>query len=108
MSAYVISEVSVRNPALVERYREVAAASIAHHGGSYLVRGARPIAVEGRWPNDELSVIVEFPSMTKLRTWYRSPEYAEALELRPDAIERRLLFIEGVAQEGVKNSDHTP
>ena len=95
MPAYVISEVSVRDPELMERYRELAARSIALHGGRYLVRGARPVAAEGRWAADERSVIVEFPSMEQLRTWYGSPEYARALEIRPDALERRLLFVDG-------------
>lgn len=97
MSAYVISEVRARDPELIELYRTLAAASIARHGGRYLVRGARPVAAEGRWNNDEEAVVVEFPSMAALRAWYRSPDYAEALALRPDALERRLLFMEGVA-----------
>jgi uncharacterized protein (DUF1330 family) len=40
-------------------------------------------------------VIVEFPSMERLRDWYASPEYAEALEIRQTALARRLLFVEG-------------
>jgi len=99
MAAYVISEVSGRDEELLERYRAIAADSIARHGGRYLVRGARPVAAEGHWPQDERSVIVEFPSMAALQTWYRSPEYAEALAIRQDALERRLLFVEGVAPE---------
>ena len=59
------------------------------------VPGARPVAAEGRWPADERLVIVEFPTMDQLRTWYSSPEYARALAIRPDALERRLLFIDG-------------
>ena len=95
MAAYVISEVSARDPELLERYRDLAARSIHRHGGRYLVRGARPVAAEGRWPADERVVIVEFPSMQQLRTWYHSPEYAPALAIRPDALERRLLFVDG-------------
>lgn len=91
----MISEVSFRDPELAQRYRTLAADSIAHHGGRYLVRGARPLAVEGRWPDDERAVIVRFPSMDAARAWYRSADYAEALAIRPDALERRLLFVEG-------------
>jgi uncharacterized protein (DUF1330 family) len=32
-----------------------------------------------------------------LREWYASPEYAEALKARQTAIDRRLIFVEGVA-----------
>jgi uncharacterized protein (DUF1330 family) len=41
--------------------------------------------------------VVEFPSMQRLREWYASPEYAKALEVRQTALDRRLIFVEGVA-----------
>jgi uncharacterized protein (DUF1330 family) len=95
MAAYAISEVEVLDEAQAERYRELAAASIAQYGGRYIVRGARPQVPEGEWPLDERVVIVEFPSMARLREWYASSEYAEALAIRQTALARRLLFVEG-------------
>ena len=95
MAAYAISEVEVLDEAQAERYRELAAASISQYGGRYLVRGARPQVPEGEWPLDERVVIVEFPTLERLREWYASPEYAEALEMRQTALARRLLFVEG-------------
>ncbi len=50
---------------------------------------------EGEWPLDERVVIVEFPSPERLREWYASPEYAEALHVRQTALARRLPFVEG-------------
>jgi uncharacterized protein (DUF1330 family) len=41
-------------------------------------------------------VVVEFPSMERLREWYASPEYAEALKVRRTALYRRLIFVEGL------------
>ena len=38
MSAYVISEVDVRDATGFEAYRTIAAKAIAHYGGRYLVR----------------------------------------------------------------------
>ncbi len=41
---------------------------------------------------------MEFPTMADARRWYASPEYAEALAVRRSgALERQLLFVEGVA-----------
>lgn len=97
MVAYAISEVEVFDEAEAGRYRELAAATIAQYGGRYLVRGARPQVPEGEWPLDERVVIVEFPSMERLREWYASPEYAEALEIRERALGRRLIFVDGGA-----------
>ena len=45
-------------------------------------------------------VIAEFPSMARAHEWYRSPEYAKALELRQTALHRRLIFVDGVPPEG--------
>jgi uncharacterized protein (DUF1330 family) len=96
MPAYVISEVEVRDPEAMERYRTSAARSIAQYGGRYLVRGGQAETVEGGPPARTL-IIVEFPSMARLREWYASPEYAEALRERRTALDRRLVFVEGIA-----------
>jgi uncharacterized protein (DUF1330 family) len=99
VAAYVISEVEIFDEELGQRYQELAAASIARYGGRYLVRGARPQAPEGEWSPDERVVLVEFPDMRRLREWYASPEYAEALAISRAALGRRLLFVEGEAAQ---------
>jgi uncharacterized protein (DUF1330 family) len=96
MSAYAISEVEIRDQAAMEAYRSLAAQTIAQYGGRYLVRGGAAEVVEGG-PPPKTIIIVEFPSMERLREWYASPEYAEALKLRQTALERRLMFVEGTA-----------
>ena len=95
MAAYVISEVEMLDETQGRRYRELAAASIARHGGRYLARGATPVVAEGNWPANTRIVIVEFPSMDRLRAWYVSADYAEALAVRQTALDRRLLFVDG-------------
>jgi len=95
MSAYVISELEVLDPVAIETYRTLAARSIAQYGGRYLVRGGAAEAAEGGPPPKNI-VVVEFPSMARLREWYASPEYAEALKVRRTALDRRLIFVEGV------------
>ena len=95
MSAYVISEVDVRDAAGFEAYRTIAAPTIAQYGGRYLVRGGAAVAAEGG-PAPKNIIVVEFPSMERLREWYASAEYAEALKVRATALDRRLIFVEGV------------
>jgi|SRR5271166_760147 len=95
MAAYAISEVEILDEAQARRYGELAEASIAQYGGRYLARGARPQVPEGEWPLHERVVIVEFPTLERLREWYASPEYAEARQIRETALARRLLFVEG-------------
>jgi uncharacterized protein (DUF1330 family) len=97
MTAYVLSEVAIRDEESAARYRLRAEVSIAKYGGRYLVRGGLIDVAEGDWPAQQRVVVVEFPSMQRAREWYASPEYAEALAVRRDALERRLIFVEGVA-----------
>lgn len=96
MTAYVISEVEMVDEVAGARYRELAAASIARHGGRYLVRGAEPFVPEGEWSAAERVVVVEFPDPATARAWYDSTDYAEALAVSRSALRRRLLFVEGV------------
>jgi len=96
VAAYVISEVEMLNEELGQRYRELAAASIARYGGCYLVRGAQPEVPEGEWSRAQRVVVVKFSTMERLREWYASPEYAEARAIASTALTRRLLFVGGV------------
>jgi uncharacterized protein (DUF1330 family) len=96
MSAYVISEVEMRDAAGFETYRTIAAKTIAQYGGRYLVRGGGASVIEGG-PPPKTVIVVEFPTMQRLREWYASPEYAEALKVRRTALDRRLIFVQGVA-----------
>jgi uncharacterized protein (DUF1330 family) len=95
MGAYVISDVEVLDPASMAAYRSLAQAAIAKYGGRYIVRGGAIDVVEGDWAPKQI-VIVEFPSLERAREWYRSAEYAEALKLRETALDRRLIFVDGV------------
>lgn len=94
MVAYAISEVEVLDEELADRYRLLAQRSIEQYDGRYIVRGAQPQAAEGEWPSAQRMVIVAFPTMQRLREWYASPEYAEALQVRETALTRRLLFVD--------------
>jgi uncharacterized protein (DUF1330 family) len=95
MAAYVISDVEFLDRALVENYRTLAQAAIAKYGGRYLVRGGTIEPVEGDWAPSNV-IIVEFPTMARAREWYRSAEYAGALEISRRALRRRLIFVDGV------------
>jgi uncharacterized protein (DUF1330 family) len=96
MPAYIISDLTVKDAETMEIYRTRAAASIAHHGGRYLVRGGEINSLEGGW-NPSAIVVAEFPDIERARAWYHSPEYAHALEVRDAALTRRLILVDGVA-----------
>ena len=95
MSAYVISEVTIRDQEAVARYKPVAKRSVLAFGGQYLARDVAPETLEGAFAPDERIVILSFPDTQAARAWYASDAYAEALSLAGDALDRRLFIVEG-------------
>ena len=69
-------------------------AVIAQYGGRYVVRGGAAALIEGDGPLHR-QVILEFPDMAALKTWYSSPEYAPLLALRQRTAHTRVIFVEG-------------
>ncbi len=99
MPAYLISDVTVRDPGAFQIYRTRAAASIAKYGGRYLVRGGEVAPLEGSW-SPRTIIIVEFDSVEQAQTWYHSPEYAVALDIREAALNRNLILVDGTSGAG--------
>lgn len=87
--AYLLSEMSPRDPEALADYRAIAAKSIDLHG----MRGAPVDTLEGDWPIDTRVVLVEFPSRAHLDRWYASSDYAPALQLGETALDRRLVAV---------------
>lgn len=97
MAAYLISDVTAKDPQAFETYRSRAAASIKRHGGRYLARGGAVTSLEGNW-SPRTIIVVEFPDKEHAEAWYRSPDYAEALAVRDVALSRNLILVEGVGE----------
>ena len=95
MSAYVIAEIEITDPAAYEDYRKQVPGVIAKYGGKYVVRGGKVEPMEGGWSPKRLAV-VEFPSLQQALKWYRSPEYAPLIKTRQKAARGKLIIVEGV------------
>jgi uncharacterized protein (DUF1330 family) len=94
MSAYVIAEIEVVDPAAYEDYRKQVLAVVTKFGGKFIVRGGKIEPKEGGWTPKRL-VVVEFPSMAQAQKWYDSPEYAPLIKLRQKASKGKLILVEG-------------
>ena len=94
MAAYVIGEITVTDPEGYEKYRANAGATVAAHGGRYLVRGGPTEAVEGEPPRGRV-VVLEFPDLAAARAWYESEDYGEVLPIRLATSESRVFLAEG-------------
>lgn len=95
MPAYWIARVSVTDEDAYRQYAARATEAIAAHGGEFLARGGRYVALEG--PARPRNVVARFPSVEAAETCYRSPLYQEALGFAEGACERELVIVEGVA-----------
>jgi len=95
MAAYLIADVQVKDPKKYDEYRTQVAPTVARHGGRFIVRGGRNEVLEGDWSVQRL-VVIEFPSMDALKTWYNSPEYKPLIALRQSASSGDLVAVEGV------------
>jgi uncharacterized protein (DUF1330 family) len=95
MPAYVAVQITVNDPVVYERYKELAPPSIRQYGGRYIIRGGRVETLEGTW-NPKRFVMLEFPDMASARAWWSSPEYAEAKALRQSCAGTEMILVEGL------------
>jgi uncharacterized protein (DUF1330 family) len=95
MPAYVIVDVTVTDPVLMDEYRKQVPATLAKYGGRFVVRGGAHQTIEGSWTPNRL-VVLEFPSMEQAKRWYDGEEYREPKALRLRAGHANLVMVEGV------------
>jgi uncharacterized protein (DUF1330 family) len=94
MPAYLIADVTVKDPDRYRDYVRQVPATLEPYGGRFIARGGAVDPLEGGWRPGRL-VIIEFPSVERARAWYDSPEYASARQLRWDTSDGRLVIVDG-------------
>ena len=95
MSAYVIVDINIHDPAGYEKYKQLAASTVEAYGGKYVARGGATEVFEGAWTPGRL-VILEFESIEQARTWLDSPEYGPPKALRHQTATTNMVVVEGV------------
>ena len=95
MSAYMIVDVEVTDPAGYEEYRTQVPATLEPYQGRFLVRGGAVQVFEGDWPAQRI-VVLEFPSADQAKAWYGSPAYQRILPIRRRCARSKLLLVEGL------------
>ena len=81
MTAYVIVQTYVSDPAGMEEHKRLAYDAAQKSGGKYLSRGGAMEHVEGDWDVPRL-VLLEFPSAARAKEFYESPDYTAARKAR--------------------------
>jgi len=94
MPAYGIALVNITDPEKYQEYAKLAGPATAKYGGKFVARGVVDSVIEGQGPYSRVAV-VEFPTLEAAKTFYNSPEYAEAKAKRKDAADFNMLIVEG-------------
>ena len=94
MPAYVINDMEVTDPGLLEEYKTLSPATVSRYGGRFLARGGQVETLEGTWSPKRV-VILEFPSVAEARAWLESPDYATARRLRQQASTSNIIVVKG-------------
>ena len=97
MAAYLIADIEVFDSAGFAEYQQKVPATIAAYGGRYLVRGGATEVLEGTW-SPRRCVVLEFPNLAQLKTWYASPEYRPLIAIRERTTKSNLVITEGIQQ----------
>ena len=97
MSIYVIATVKVLDESVLEAYGAIAAPLVEQYGGEYLARSSNPESLEGSWPDDRDTVLMRWPSRDAFLSFWNSPEYEKAKEIRKGAVELNNVIIEADA-----------
>jgi len=95
MAAYLIVDVTVKDPAGYEQYRAGVPVLIRKHGGEYLVRGGALEVVEGTWKPNRV-VVLRFPDRKSAAAFMDDPEYRPLKELRHRVARTDMVLVDGV------------
>jgi uncharacterized protein (DUF1330 family) len=95
MSAYVIVEIDVTDSVGYEEYKKRAGATVAQHGGKYIVRGGKTEVLEGDWKPKRI-VVLQFESMQRAKEWLNCEEYREPRKMRHRTAKTNMILVEGV------------
>ncbi|UTD28882.1 DUF1330 domain-containing protein [Bradyrhizobium sp. WD16] len=86
MTALVIVEARLKNPAKMAEYSAAAAPIVAAFGGEFIHR-AKYVETLGGSPTPHGLGILRFSSADAARIWFNSPEYQAIVPLREEAAE---------------------
>ncbi|MEM1264363.1 MAG: DUF1330 domain-containing protein [Pseudomonadota bacterium] len=97
MPAILMADIDVTDPEAYEHYKAGTPAILRRFGGRYLSLAGATKVYEGEWQMHR-TVIIEFPSMDMLDSFYHSEEYQALCEIRWKSADSRMVAIETLAE----------
>ena len=93
MPAFLIADIEVQDEDTYTAYRSANPDIVNQYGGRYVALGGQVEVLEGDW-HPRRTVIIEFPDMAALKSFYDSEEYSKLRESRWRSADSRLVAIE--------------
>ena len=94
MAAYVIANLTIKNPDAYAEYSKQVPETVSRWAGRFIVRGGAVETLDGDWSPKRL-VVIEFPDLETARNWYGSDEYQAILPIRLANSEGAVILAEG-------------
>lgn len=94
MPTYVISMMSIHDPATYRKYTALTPAIVKDYGGRFLTRGEEVTTLEGEAFTNRM-VILEFPSRERAEAWFKDERYVEAVKFRHASSTARVILQDG-------------
>ena len=95
MPAYCLFDIrAVHDQAAMDRYVAEVPATVARHGGEYVVVGGPWQVVEGDW-RPAYPVLIRFDDLEAANRWYESDDYRALKALRLGAVTSDAVFFAG-------------
>ncbi|PJK30005.1 DUF1330 domain-containing protein [Minwuia thermotolerans] len=93
MTAHVSVQIRIKDRAKLKEYASQAPATVAAHGGRFIVRGNVTEVLSG---NADLDVVamIEFPDAETARRWYNSAEYQALIPIREQGADMVFALVE--------------
>lgn len=92
-NAYIVGQITVKNPELWAEYCSKVPATVAPWGGELVFRGKQVAALAGASQHPDI-VVIRFPDLAALDSWFSSAAYQSLIPLRQRAAEVLLLSYE--------------
>jgi len=94
MVAYIVARVAITDAGKMKAYQALTPAAITKHGGKFIARGGDVVTLEGDEETRRV-VVIEFPDMAAAKTFWASPEYAEAKAKRIGGADFQAFIVDG-------------
>ena len=94
--AYVVLEFNIKDADGFKDYAQRSPATVAMHGGKFLVRPGKIVTLKGDAPKGAFAILA-FDNAEQAQKWASSPEYTALVPLRDSSAESRIFVVEGVA-----------